>query len=172
MSKKEKPYLVTTGVPGWLQPHKQDRGPVHTEETLEFVITKVSEGYTLEALVRDNPSLPPVGYLRRWILKDPKLKQLYYEAQEMGTDKMVGEMIDIADGEGENGEVMEDVQRSQLRVNIRRWIIEKWNKERYGPEKKDVTVNINLDRAMERGMNKVKEVQGVVLTEEGVVVNE
>lgn len=157
------PVLITTGIPGWLQPHKQDRGNLHTEETLHFILNKVSDGQSLASICREYPELPPAGVIRRWIYDDENLKKNYYKAQMIGSEKIVDEIVDIADGTDSKDGIPEDVQRSMLRINTRKWLIEKWHRERYGKaDSTQVNLNIDLNEAMLKGLKRAEEMNTVI----------
>lgn len=162
--KKDKPVLVYIGLPGWLQPHKQDRGDLHTEETIYFILEKVREGWTLANICKEHKEMPPVGYVRRWIYSNEAIKKAYFEAQQVGSEKLIDEIIEIADGVDKNdNEIMEDVQRSQLRINARKWLLERWHRERYGSkETASVNIQIDLSKAMSEGTRRVEKMRTVI----------
>lgn len=169
MSEKKKsdqlpPVLVNIGLPGCLQPHKQDRGNLHTEETLHFILSKVQEGETLTNICNDYKELPAVGYVRKWLFEDEKLKEAYFEAQKIGSEKILDELIDIADGsDKQSAAFQDDVQRSQLRISTRKYLLERWHRERYGERNKaGVQVNIDLGKAMMEGLKRVEEMGHVI----------
>lgn len=158
------PVLVNLGLPGYLQPHKQDRGNLHTEETLHFILSKVKEGETVTSICRDYKEMPSVGYVRKWLFEDEKLKEAYFEAQKIGSEKILDELIDIADGTDKHGAAFpDDVQRSQLRISTRKYLLERWHRERYGERNKSsVQVNIDLGKAMLEGLRRVEEMGSVI----------
>jgi len=130
--------IQTTGVPHWLQPPKKDGGEFYTEWVWEHALERCTAGETLTSICRD-AHMPDIERFRRWIFADPQRKARYYEAREAGAEKIEDEMLDIADGEG-----MEDVQRSTLRINTRKWLLGVWNRKRYG-ESKQIDVNHTVD---------------------------
>ena len=64
-------------------------------------------------------------------------------------------MIQIADA----ADTVEDVQRSTLRINTRKFLLGVWNKKRFSEIKQqDVNVNINLIEAMQDGERRIQDV--------------
>jgi hypothetical protein len=145
--------MDTDTIPDWLKDHTQQlahaiennldapdpRFPTtklerelrqHNLECLfERILDKVSEGGTAsDTILLDHNKFTP-GEVMRWIKADPKRTERYREAQKVGAEVIADQMIGIADGDG-----MEDVQRSTLRIKTRQYILEKNNKERYGAD--------------------------------------
>jgi len=158
--------ITMTGVPAWLQPPKVDTTSLYTEWTWEEILRRVSEGESLASMCKDDPTMPPdVGRLTRWIMKNPERKQLYYEAQEIGTEYLVALAEKIAAG----NDGLEDVQRSTLRVNTIKWIVGARNRGRYGDIKQvEQTVTVNISEAMQNAKQRVIELRKPVLIEQDV----
>jgi hypothetical protein len=107
----------------------------------EEIIERVSNGEPLSQIVREDPRGFPVNKVRAWVMSDPERKHRYYEAKAIGAESVEDEMISIADGDG-----LEDVQRSTLRINTRKWLVGVWNRDRYAEKKSEgATVNININ---------------------------
>jgi len=131
-------------VPDWmLQDNKTSsavalRELTHTmyEASFEGFLEKIANGMILkDVLIEDNRKFPEARY-RTWIMKDPDRKRRYYEARAIGAGIVEDEMLRIADAV-ENP--LEDVQRSALRIKTRQWLLQVWDRERYG-EKRQVEV--------------------------------
>lgn len=102
----------------------------HNLECLfERAIPLIAEGRTFKTILATDHNNFSTGEVMQWIRKDPKRSSRYNEARKIGAEVIEDEMIAIADGDG-----MEDVQRSTLRINTRKWVLEKNNKERYGQD--------------------------------------
>ena len=89
-------------------------------------------GQPLSQLVREDPRNLSYASVLNWIHKDEKRQKMYYEAQALGAEAVADELLYIADGTGDS---MEDVQRSKLRVDTRKWLLEVWNRKRFGKDK-------------------------------------
>jgi len=148
-----KNLISETGIPGWLQPKKRYRGSPYTEQTWDEVLTRLSGAEYLTNVCRDD-HMPEYSQLLRFIHAKGNEKWLaeYHQARKVGTEIVVERgILMAAEGKDENGEeIMEDVQRSTLRVNSYKWVAAHWNKERYGETKQDVAVNINIGDAMDK----------------------
>lgn len=88
------------------------------------------------------------GRIIRWIYKDDSRKEEYLRARAIGSEILADEMIEIADGRMDaDNPIPEDIARSKLKIDTRRFLIGVNNKERFADVPK-VEVNINLLDAM------------------------
>ena len=97
------------------------------EALFERVLEAVMEGESIGEVVKKDPRNVSYGNFLAWIKRDPQREKRYNEARKVGADAVMEKMKEIADGDG-----MEDVQRSKLRVDVRKMEIQAWNRERYG----------------------------------------
>ena len=117
----------------------------------ETILDKISRGINLKEILRDDQRDFDYTQLLRWIHKDPMRKSRYYEAQEIGSEMIAAEILEIADGDG-----LEDVQRSKLRIDSRQFLIKTWNRKRYGDVKTlEVNQNISITAALEQANSRL-----------------
>ena len=117
----------------------------------ETILDKISRGINLKEILRDDQRDFDYTQLLRWIHKDPMRKSRYYEAQEIGSEMIAAEILEIADGDG-----LEDVQRSKLRIDSRQFLIKTWNRKRYGDVKTlEVNQSISINAALEMANNRL-----------------
>lgn len=102
------------------------------ENFFEAALDRIMEGATLSTLVKNDPRGIDYGKFQSWIRKDKERKKRYYEAKEIGSERVEDELIDISDA-ADNP--MEDVARSTLRINTRKWLLGVWDKRRYGDDR-------------------------------------
>ena len=123
------------------------------ERILDRVLERVAMGNPLtEALGDEVYDIDYATYLR-WLLKDEDRKRRYYEAQEMGAEIVSHQMIKIADAD----DSIEDVARSTLKINTRKWLLGVWNRKRFGDIKQiEQNVSINLGEAMQQAQARVE----------------
>ena len=95
----------------------------------ETVLDKVASGMTLTDVIKEDQRQIDSGKFRAWLRKDPKRTQRYHEAKAIGAESIEDQMISIADAENNT---LEDVQRSNLRINTRWKILAVWDRKRYG----------------------------------------
>ena len=89
--------------------------------------------------------MPDITTILDWISKHPEFSQQYARAREQQQEFYAEEILDIADnGQNDymerlnkNGEVemvvnYENIQRSRLRVDTRKWIMSKLAPKKYG----------------------------------------
>lgn len=131
---------------------KRDLNLLAYEAIFERALDDISAGqpltYTIECDHRD------IEYQRflAWIHKDESRKARYYEAQAVGAEVVAAQMIEIADAD----DSLEDVARSTLRINTRKWLLGVWNRKRFGDVKQqDVNINVNLGDAMREARARI-----------------
>ena len=95
------------------------------------VIESIAHGQSLSQILRDDQRDIDYNDFYRWIKRDPQRNQLFTEAQEMRTEFMAGEIIEIADAD----DSLEDVQRSRLKIDTRKWLMGAHNRKKYGETK-------------------------------------
>jgi len=131
-------------------------------EQIEEILVLIAMGKTMkqagELLFLDNVEM--VG-LYRILLKDPQIRKLYDEAREMQAEAWADDTIDIADDgrndtyikESRNGTEYEavnfdNIQRSKLRVDSRRWIMARLHHQRFGDRiKQDIEGSMVVNHA-------------------------
>jgi hypothetical protein len=104
---------------------------VQYEQVFMRAIDSIAHGKSLSQVLRDDQRDIDYNDFYRWIKKDPNRKQLFDEAQEMRTEFMAGEIIEIADAD----DSLEDVQRSRLKIDTRKWLMGAHNRKKYGETK-------------------------------------
>lgn len=110
------------------------------ENMFEWVLVKIAEGVPLKEVLRSDFRQPEYEHFLRWVHKDENRKNRYYEAQEIGAEMIASEMLAIADAD----DSLEDVARSTLRINTRKWLLGVWNRKRFG-ETKQIDHNLTVD---------------------------
>ena len=147
-------------LPNWLSSPTPSTQVKELRETqfsvfFETILDKISRGINLKEILRDDQRDFDYTQLLRWIHKDPMRKSRYYEAQEIGSEMIAAEILEIADGVNDSG-VPEDVQRSKLRIDSRQFLIKTWNRKRYGDVKTlEVNQNISITAALEQANSRL-----------------
>lgn len=124
------------------------------EMCFERLMSVVETGQPLTAALEDYPL--ELNYTRflAWVHKDENRKARYYEAQTVAAEAVAQQMLDIADA----SDTIEDVQRSTLRINTRKWLLGVWNRRRFGETRQvEQTVTIDLGEAMAAAQRRVNE---------------
>ena len=154
---------MSTDIPDWLQGQSPRRPVARTPSTsltpeqrnleiqtfkiaFEFALLSMADGTPFEVFCRTFSShlpdhlqptlgLPP-GRFRAWIFRDERRRNAYYAAKALAAEAVEDELIRIADGVGPDGEpLLEDNQRSALKIETRKWLLKIWNRRRYGDVK-------------------------------------
>lgn len=110
------------------------------ENMFEGVLVKIASGKPLTQVLEEDYRQPEYEYFLRWIHKDEGRKARFYEAQELAAHIVEAQLLKIADAD----DSLEDVARSTLRINTRKWLLGVWNRKRFG-ETKQIEQNVTID---------------------------
>ena len=164
------PQLENQSLPDWLAPavtnyvvdlklRRQAREAQRaldeiTYEALfdEFLDAVRENGLGVRQLFDNDPRAPDLKRFVAWVMRDENRKAQYYEAQAIGAEVLMIETPLIADA----SDSLEDVNRSTLRVNTRKWQMGVWNRKRFGDIKQiDQNVTIDLSGAMQAAQERL-----------------
>lgn len=140
-------------LPPWMQtpqlPTPDDPRPSHSSSSslalrqttyanlFESALERVMGGTPLNTIVQNDPRGIQLGRFLYWINRDPTRRSRYEEACEVAAEALAHELVGIADAmDPDANPLMEDVQRSALRVKARTYLMEKWSARRYGDSKR------------------------------------
>lgn len=117
------------------------------EIAFESALEAASTGITLEAFCTGYHVRLNAGRFRTWIWQHAKRRNAWLAAKAVGAESIEEELIRIADGIAADGTPsIDDVQRSQLKINTRRWLLTVYNRERYGDIKRvEQTTTTRID---------------------------
>ena len=101
------------------------------ENAFEGVLDKIASGYSLKKALDEDFRQFEAGMFIQWMKKTGDKYSRYVSAKEMRSELWVADLIDIADA----NDSMEDVQRSRLKIDTRKWIIASDNRKVYGDTK-------------------------------------
>ena len=156
-----------TPLPSWLscpdpkppRPSKEAKALLFREyeQIFERVIEDIFRGRSLKSLTEEDArDISYEGFLR-WIKTDPHRHERFREAQEMRTEFLAKEILDIADGiESIDPNSSDTVNRDKLRIETRKWIMGAHNRKRYGESKQiDVGGTISITEALDQARARV-----------------
>ena len=129
------------------------------ENMFENFIEHVYRGRSLKSLVEDDPRLVSYEDFLRWVKRDPQRHERFKEAQEMRTEFLAGEILEIADGvESVDPSSNDTVNRDKLRIDTRKWLMSAHNRKRYGETKQiEVGGTISITEALHQAQQRVIE---------------
>lgn len=117
--------------------------PEFKEEQFNAVISYIEDdGYSLRKALRQ-PNTPSSKKFYEWLDQREDLRKRYARACEKRADAIFDEILEIADeAENDTVEITEDgvvdkrvnhenIQRSKLRVDARKWVLAKMNPKKY-----------------------------------------
>jgi hypothetical protein len=121
----------------------------------ETILEKMSEGLPFDQICKDyqTPANTPVlqpARVRAWIFANERRRNAYLVAKSIGAEAIEDDLLRISDGLRPDGSVsLDDVPRSQLRINTRKWLLGVWNRDRYGDVKKvESTMTSRIDPSL------------------------
>ena len=119
------------------------------EIAFESALEQLAAGITLDVFCREYHVRLWPGRFRAWIYKNPQRKRAFEVAEALWADSVADELIRIADGILEDGTPSSnDVQRSSLMINTRRYRMGVANRAKYGDVKKiEQTTTTTIDVA-------------------------
>ena len=131
-----------------------------TQEIFDAICERLADGESLRGICSEE-EFPSKGAFFRWVAKSDDLADQYARAREVQGDTLFDDMLDIADdarndwmerrGEDDAGWVAngENIQRSKLRIDARKWMAGKLRPKKYG-DKLDLnhggSFNVNISR--------------------------
>lgn len=126
---------------------KEKRTPVYySPEVAEYILVELADGRTLSSICRED-GMPTASAVCGWVFcDDPKgFAKRYAHARETGYQRMADEVLDLADdttgdyatvinARGKEVKILdhENINRSRLRVDTRKWMLSKVLPKIYG----------------------------------------
>ena len=127
----------------------------YTEELGDSICSELADGKSMRTVCEPN-SMPDKSTVFRWIRTIEEFRDQYTRAKEESADALTDEMLDIADDTeldytktDDQGVKLnaENIQRSRLKIETRKWLASKLKPKKYGDkqfiETKDTTVDIS-----------------------------
>lgn len=96
-----------------------------TQETADLICALLLEGESLRSICAMD-GMPDKATVFRWLAAKPAFRDQYAKAKEDQAEALADEIVAIADDQDE------DVQRSRLRVDARKWVAAKLLPKKYG----------------------------------------
>lgn len=130
--------------------NKGGRPTEYTQELADKICAELALGISLRTVCKAD-EMPCIATIFNWFRTKEGFLEQYEKAKQESTDAMAEDVLDIADDgtndyeevERQDGSTFiklnsENVQRSRLRVDTRKWLMSKMKPKKYG-EKMDVT---------------------------------
>jgi hypothetical protein len=130
---------------------------VEYEQIFERVVEDVYRGRSLQSLIQDDHRAISYEDFLRWVKREPSRHERFKEAQEMRTEFLAGEILEIADGvEAVDPTSNDTVNRDKLRIDTRKWLMSAHNKKRYGEVKQvELGGTISITEALAQAQARV-----------------
>ncbi len=116
-----------------------------TDELFASILERIVDGESLRSVCRDG-GMPAARTVLRWIKASPDLQRAYAIATEARADMIFDDLFEIADDArndwmekvGRDGQSQgfvvdaENIRRSALRIDARKWTLARMTPKRYG----------------------------------------
>jgi len=153
------------------------RPSLYTETLAANICQRLAEGETLRSVCRDE-AMPDKATILRWLADKKKadFRDQYAHARDMQADALFDEALEIADDasgdwavdkDGKKVLDHENIQRSRLRVDTRKWAAGKMAPKRYGDKiqhKGDgggpIRVRSDLSKLTDKELNVLERILG------------
>lgn len=131
------------------------------EYMFDHVLEQLAGGRTIKQTLDSDPRGYESATYIHWIKKDPQRTSRYENAQLLFAEQLGAEIIEISDAE----DSAEDVQRSKLRIDSRKWLMGVYNKKRYGETKTiEMGGSISIIDALNAAQARVIEAEVIDVT--------
>lgn len=101
------------------------RPSIYTQKLADQICERIADGESMRSISRDE-KMPCMNTLFKWLREREDFVAQYAIAKDDAADSMVEDILLIADNEDQ------DVQRSKLMVDTRKWIASKLKPKKYG----------------------------------------
>ena len=115
----------------------------YSQDLADEICARLSEGQSLRTVCKAN-DMPARASVFKWLRENSTFSDQYAKAKQESADAMFEEILDIAD-DGSNDWIEnndpdnpgyrtngENIQRSRLRVDTRKWAMSKMKPKKYG----------------------------------------
>lgn len=153
---------------GVVSENKGGRPTIYSEELAQVICESLMVGMSLRKIC-ELDGMPAISTVMQWLAsgKDGFMEQ-YAHARQVQAEYLLDELIDIADDSADDYEIVngeerlnqEHIQRAKLRIDTRKWNIEKLAPKKYGAKQQlehtgsnggaIETVNLTADEVIQR----------------------
>jgi len=125
------------------------RPTIYSDELVDCICDELMVGRSLRKICEDE-TMPHISTVMRWIAERDDFCEQYARARQVQAEYLLDELIDIADDSSNDYEIVdgqerlnqEHIQRAKLRIDTRKWNIEKLAPKKYGVKQQvDHTTN-------------------------------
>ncbi len=143
------------------------RPTVRTEENAETICNRLIQGESLVEITND-PAMPGYTTILGWLQEDTGFRGKYAQARAIQAERMASEILTIADDgsndtyvdeEGNKKVDYDNIARSRLRVDTRKWIASKLLPKVYGDKTAEVNNSVVVNNITIMSEEKRKEIQ-------------
>jgi hypothetical protein len=116
----------------------------YTEELAAAICAEIVDGMSLRSICRRD-DMPAISTVMLWLTRHPLFSEQYAHAREAQADTLADELLEICDDAtndfmekvAKNGQTyiavdQDNINRSRLRVETRKWIASKLKPKKYG----------------------------------------
>lgn len=123
-----------------------------------MIMELISSGYTLTNAINSLPVGMDIGAFMRWVKASPDRSNGYVEAKALRTEVWAGKLIEYS----EATDSFEDIQRSKLKIDTLKWLMERENRKTYGDVRQvELTNNISITAALTQANSRISNVHPI-----------
>lgn len=151
---------------------KGGRPTIYSEELAQVICESLMVGMSLRKICQLD-GMPAISTVMQWLASGKNgFMEQYAHARQVQAEYLLDELIDIADDSADDYEIVngeerlnqEHIQRAKLRIDTRKWNIEKLAPKKYGAKQQlehtgsnggaIETVNLTADEVIQRMSEK------------------
>jgi len=146
------------------------RPKTYTASLGDLICSHIAQGKSLARICREHESLPSPRTVYNWLREYPEFLRNYEISKSDQADYLAEEILDIADNgtndwvavSGDDDAIKayklngENIQRSRLRVDARKWIASKLKPKRYGDwTRSEILASVNVNDISQMSMEEL-----------------
>lgn len=121
----------------------------------EMMIEAVCRGCAVQDVLESETRLLSYEHFMLWVRSDRARRARFEEAQEIRAEILAGELLKIADDD-------DDVARSKLRIDTRKYLMGAWSRRRYADTKTiDVTNTVSVSGALDEARGRIIDITDI-----------
>ena len=116
---------------------------IKKKEIFIDICLEITKGKSLRNILKEE-GMPSTSTFFVWLAEDEEKSKQYARACDIRAEVIFDEMLDIADDNTNDYVNSDNIQRSRLRVDTRKWMLSKLNPKKYS-DKLQTDTNITGD---------------------------
>jgi len=107
------------------------RPSLWSQELEDKLFSRLAKGRTLKAICRDDADMPNIITIMHWQRSDDKFLERMLLVRKLQAHGFVDDTLEISDEARENQDAL---AKARMRIQVRQWMAERFNRESYGQQ--------------------------------------